>query len=59
MLPVDLLVEENRLIERIVKPTQKERERIMKTGNVDSNFIVKAGDFFRTYADQHHHKRVR
>jgi hemerythrin-like domain-containing protein len=55
MLPVDLLVAEHRVIERIVKPMQEERERIAKTGLVDTNFIVRAVDFFRTYADQFHH----
>jgi hemerythrin-like domain-containing protein len=55
MLPVDLLVAEHRLIERIVKPMKEERERIAKTGLVDTNFIVRAVDFFRTYADHFHH----
>jgi hemerythrin-like domain-containing protein len=55
MLPVDLLVAEHRLIERIVKPIQEERERIAKTGKVETNFIIMAVDFFRTYADQYHH----
>jgi hemerythrin-like domain-containing protein len=30
-------------------------DRIAKTQKVDSNFIVAAVDFFRTYADRYHH----
>ena len=50
-----MLVEEHRLIERIVNPMQVAKDRMSKTGTVDANFIVLAIDFFRTYADKYHH----
>lgn len=55
MLPVDILVAEHRLIERIIKPIQDETERMTETGIVETNFIIIAVDFFRTYADKYHH----
>jgi len=55
MLPVDMLVEEHGLIERIIKPLQIAKATISETNTVDTNFIVVAADFFRTYADKYHH----
>jgi len=46
---------EHRLIERMVNLVKKESERIGERTDVDLNFIDKAVDFFRTYADRCHH----
>ncbi len=55
MLPVDILIEEHRLIERFIKLIKQEMGRIAETQKVELNFIVVAVDFFRTYADRYHH----
>lgn len=55
MLPVEILIDEHRLIERFVKLIKKETEKIVETQEVEPNFIVVAVDFFRTYADKYHH----
>lgn len=55
MLPVEILINEHRLIERFVKLIKKEMEKIVETQKVEPNFIVVAVDFFRTYADRYHH----
>ena len=55
MLPVEILISEHRLIEQMVKLLEKEMKRIVDSGKVDSNFIVVAVDFLRTYADRYHH----
>jgi hemerythrin-like domain-containing protein len=55
MLPVEDLISEHRLIERAVGVLEKEQQKIVADGKVDPNFIVVAGDFFRTYADRYHH----
>ena len=55
MLPVEILINEHRLIERFVKLIKKEMEKIVSTQKVELNFIVVAVDFFRTYADRYHH----
>ncbi len=55
MLPVEILIDEHRLIERFVKLLKKEMEKMIETQKVEPNFIVVAVDFFRTYADRYHH----
>lgn len=55
MLPVEILINEHRLIKRFVKLIKKEMEKITETQKVEPNFIVVAVDFFRTYADRYHH----
>ena len=55
LLPVDLLMSEHRLIERMITLTQKEIERVTETREVNPNFIIVAVDFFRSYADRCHH----
>jgi hemerythrin-like domain-containing protein len=55
LLPVEILINEHRLIERFIKIVKKETENIIETQKVKSNFIVIAVDFFRTYADRYHH----
>jgi hemerythrin-like domain-containing protein len=55
LLPVEILINEHRLIERFVRLIKKEIEKIIETQEVEPNFIVVAVDFFRTYADRYHH----
>ena len=55
MLPVDLLVQEHRIIERMVPPIKKELSRMEVTQDVNPNFIDVTVDFIRTYADHCHH----
>ena len=55
MLPIEILINEHRLIERFVKFIGKEMEKIAETQKVEPNFMVAAVDFFRTYADRYHH----
>jgi hemerythrin-like domain-containing protein len=55
MLPVDLLVQEHRIIERMVPPIKKELTRMKETKEVDPNLIDVTVDFIRTYADHCHH----
>jgi hemerythrin-like domain-containing protein len=55
LLPVDLLMQEHRTIERIITLMKKELARISETQKVNSNFIDTTIDFIRTYADHCHH----
>jgi hemerythrin-like domain-containing protein len=55
MLPVDLLVQEHRIIERMVPPIKRELTRMKETKEVNPNFIDVTVDFIRTYADHCHH----
>ena len=55
ILPIDHLMKEHRLIERFIRLLKKETDRMVETEEVDSNFIVTAVDFLRTYADSCHH----
>lgn len=55
LLPIDLLMKEHRLIERFIRLLKKETDKMVETEKVDSNFIVTAVDFLRTYADSCHH----
>ena len=55
MKPIGLLMREHRLIERLIKLLEKELDNIKKTKKVNSDFIQKSIDFFRTYADRTHH----
>jgi hemerythrin-like domain-containing protein len=55
MLPVDLLVQEHRIIERMVPPIKNELSRMEETKEVNPKFIDVTVDFIRTYADHCHH----
>jgi hemerythrin-like domain-containing protein len=55
MKPIGPLMWEHRLIERMVKLLKKELIKIKEIDKVDTNFILIAVDFFRTYADRTHH----
>jgi len=55
MLPIEILINEHRLIMHTVSVLKREQQKIVATSAVDPNFIVTAVDFFRTYADRYHH----
>jgi hemerythrin-like domain-containing protein len=55
LLPVDLLMQEHRTIERMITLIKNEMARISETGKVNPNLIDVTIDFIRTYADHCHH----
>ena len=55
MQPVDILINEHKLILRAVEIIKKETQRMQSNNNIDPSFITTAVDFFRTYADRFHH----
>lgn len=55
VMPIGLLMMEHRLIERMIALMEKEVERIKKEKRANFEFIEKAVDFIRTYADRLHH----
>jgi hemerythrin-like domain-containing protein len=55
MLPIDSLMQEHRLIERMISQMRKELLTMKSTNEVNSKFIDVAVDFIRVYADRCHH----
>ncbi len=55
MKPVGPLMNEHRLIERMIALMNKEVKRIKTDNNINTDFILIAADFIRTYADKLHH----
>ena len=55
VLPIGPLMIEHRLIERMINLINKEVNRIEKENIVDVEFIHKATEFIRNYADAFHH----
>jgi len=55
MLPVEALMQEHRIIERMIPPFKKEAVRLEESKKVNAKFIETAVDFIRTYADRCHH----
>ncbi|MGD0230079.1 MAG: hemerythrin domain-containing protein [Syntrophorhabdales bacterium] len=55
MMPIAPLMIEHRLIERTIKAMKGEVDLMNTTGRVRPEFIDKAVDFMRTYADRCHH----
>lgn len=55
MLPVEILINEHKLILKMVEIIQAKKQKMLADNNVDPNFIVITVDFFRTYADRYHH----
>jgi hemerythrin-like domain-containing protein len=55
MLPIDLLMNEHRTIERMIDPLKKEIARISEANKVNTELIDITVDFIRTYADRCHH----
>jgi hemerythrin-like domain-containing protein len=54
LLPVDALVWEHKLIERMILPMKKELSEMTETNKVNSKFIDILVDFMRTYAERCH-----
>lgn len=55
LVPVDVLVEEHKLIIRAVDAIKRKIEEIKANRMVNPNQINTMVDFFRTYADRFHH----
>jgi hemerythrin-like domain-containing protein len=55
MLPIDALMQEHRIIERMIPSFKKELARMEESKDVNVKFIETAVDFIRTYADHCHH----
>lgn len=55
MKPIGPLMREHRLIERMVGLISGELNRISGTNKANSELLIVAVDFFRTYADRTHH----
>lgn len=55
VMPIGPLMTEHRLIERMIALMEREAERIKKEKRANFEFIEKAVDFIRTYADRLHH----
>ena len=55
MLPIGLLMQEHRVIEKMVPRLEEERRKITDLKQIDPFFIDAAVDFFRTYTDRTHH----
>jgi hemerythrin-like domain-containing protein len=55
MLPIDALMQEHRLIERMIAQMRKELVSMKSKQDVNSAFIDVAVDFIRVYADRCHH----
>jgi len=55
MLPVEALMQEHRIIERLIPPFRKEAIRLESFRKIDKKFIEKAVDFLRIYGDRNHH----
>jgi hemerythrin-like domain-containing protein len=55
MMPIGPLMIEHRLIERMVSLMRRELHAIDEKDAVHAEFIDRAIDFFRTYADRCHH----
>ena len=55
MMPIDQLMSEHRLIERMIKLMRVELRKIKETNEANPSFISAAVDFLRMYADLCHH----
>ena len=55
MKPVGPLMREHRLIERMVSLLNEELKQMGETNKVNTEFLMIAIDFIRTYADRTHH----
>ncbi len=55
MMPVGPLMQEHRLIERMIRIMGARLETAKKDGRIDPLFVEIAVDFIRVYADQCHH----
>jgi len=55
MMPIGPLMIEHRLIERMIRLMEVEMHNIETNSKPDTDFIEKACDFLKTYADRCHH----
>lgn len=55
MKPISLLMEEHRIIEKVIALFKKELDIIAKTKKIHPSFIETSIDFMKTYADKCHH----
>jgi len=55
MQPIEMLMKEHGVIERMIRLTAREAEKIRYKNRVDVDFIHTAIDFIRNYADKCHH----
>ena len=55
LLPIEALMNEHRLIERMIPPIRKELLKMEEIAAVDSKFVEIIVDFIRIYADRCHH----
>jgi hemerythrin-like domain-containing protein len=55
MKPIGPLMIEHRLIERMISLMKKELERMTRSGQADTDFLLTTVDFIRIYADRTHH----
>ena len=55
MLPIDALMQEHRLIERMISRMRSELYRMEEMRDVDAKFVDVTVDFIRVYADRCHH----
>jgi hemerythrin-like domain-containing protein len=55
MLPIGPLMEEHRLIEKMMHPMRQAVEAGRRDGRIDLRFVGLVLDFIRTYADRCHH----
>jgi hemerythrin-like domain-containing protein len=55
LLPIYALIQEHRLIERLISQMQKELARMEEKNDVNSKFVDVAVDFIKVYADRCHH----
>jgi hemerythrin-like domain-containing protein len=52
--PIELLMKEHRLIERMITSLETELQKSKKSLKTDTEFITVVIDFFRTYTDRTH-----
>jgi hemerythrin-like domain-containing protein len=57
MNAIDLMVEEHKLIKRMLAVTRKIAIKILNNEEVDYNDFNKVIDFVRNFADKHHHSK--
>ncbi len=57
MQPIGPLMQEHRLIEKMIALMDARHEKFKQENKADVNFIATALDFIRTYADKCHHRK--
>jgi len=55
MEPIGVLMKEHRLIERMLRILDTERNEIKASGKINTNLIQGSVDFLHNYADKNHH----